>query len=332
LTSGSAPVATPVSGQVGTAKLSISRISPTSGPAGTSVAITGQSFTGAASVSFSRVEAASFTVISPTEITATVPYGAQTGSISVNTPTGTATSGNFEVIATIGLRLEEYKRFANQTTLLGAGLLGGLALFNALHALKPIPEAILATLFVTIVLLVAWARGSIDYQQDLIGARKQEKQLDDSMTMQAATKLDSRIQQDLRLPFNLYIMAAILALVAAFILIGLEWYSALQAPQSIPAKPTPTGTEAKPPPAARETNPTPNAEVSGKGGVNGAASGSVKAGPAPPFDLVAFFSQELAKSGLSAEAQAKLASQMARDFCKEVSAKSPSGKCEPLFK
>jgi hypothetical protein len=206
----------------------ISSLSPMSGEAGTIVVITGEHFTDARSVGFSHGASASFTVICPTKIEATVPNGAQTGKISVSTPAGTATSSmNFEATATIGLRLAEYKRLITQTNLLGAGLLGGVALFAALHALKPLPEAIIATLFVIIVVLVAWVRGSIDYQRDLIEARKEEKKLKDSMTMLEAANEDYRIQQDFLLPSHLYRGAAILALFGASILIFFEWHSAL---------------------------------------------------------------------------------------------------------
>ena len=71
---------------------------PTSGPVGTLVTITGNSFTGATSVTFGGVKATSFTVNSYTQITATVPAGAKTGKIGVTTPGGTATSaGTFTV-------------------------------------------------------------------------------------------------------------------------------------------------------------------------------------------------------------------------------------------
>ena len=69
----------------------ISSFSPTNGAAGTSVVITGQNLTNASSVAFNGV-AASFTVNSATQITATVPAGATTGLISVTTPGGTAHS------------------------------------------------------------------------------------------------------------------------------------------------------------------------------------------------------------------------------------------------
>jgi len=69
----------------------ITSISPTSGPVGTVVAITGSNLTGATSVKFGGVSA-SFTIASATRIDATVPSGARTGSITVTTPGGSATS------------------------------------------------------------------------------------------------------------------------------------------------------------------------------------------------------------------------------------------------
>ena len=70
----------------------ISTFSPTSGPVGTSVVITGNSLTGATSVTFGGAKATSFTVNSYTQVTATVPTDAKTGKIGTTTPGGTATS------------------------------------------------------------------------------------------------------------------------------------------------------------------------------------------------------------------------------------------------
>jgi len=76
----------------------ISGFSPPSGPVGTSIVISGESFTGATSVTFGGVNAR-FTVDSYNQITADVPVGAKTGKIGVTTPGGTATSaGTFTVI------------------------------------------------------------------------------------------------------------------------------------------------------------------------------------------------------------------------------------------
>ncbi|GAA4370932.1 hypothetical protein GCM10023185_45910 [Hymenobacter saemangeumensis] len=76
----------------------ISSFAPTSGPVGTVVTINGNSLTGASAVRFNGTAAASFTVNSATQITATVAAGTTTGTISVTTPSGTATStGSFTV-------------------------------------------------------------------------------------------------------------------------------------------------------------------------------------------------------------------------------------------
>lgn len=66
--------------------------SPPSGPVGTVVTITGVSLIQTKSVTFGGVKAASFTVNSDTQVTATVPTGAKTGKIVITTPGGTASS------------------------------------------------------------------------------------------------------------------------------------------------------------------------------------------------------------------------------------------------
>ena len=75
----------------------ISSFSPTSGGVGTVVRINGSNFTGASSVKFNG-QSASFTVVSSSAIDATVPNCSSTGTISVTTSGGTATSsGSFSV-------------------------------------------------------------------------------------------------------------------------------------------------------------------------------------------------------------------------------------------
>ncbi|MCU1296200.1 MAG: hypothetical protein JWO91_478 [Acidobacteriaceae bacterium] len=77
---------------------SITGFSPTSGPVGTSVVITGNSFTGSTQVKFGGIAATSFQVISDTKVDALVPAGAGTGPIAVTTLGGTGTSAtNFTV-------------------------------------------------------------------------------------------------------------------------------------------------------------------------------------------------------------------------------------------
>ena len=67
--------------------------SPSGGPAGTSVAITGASFTGTTAVAFNGT-AASYTLNSDSSITATAPSGFSTGTISITNAAGTGTSGS----------------------------------------------------------------------------------------------------------------------------------------------------------------------------------------------------------------------------------------------
>jgi uncharacterized repeat protein (TIGR03803 family) len=82
----------------------ITSFSPTSGPVGTSVTITGVSLKQTTKVTFGGVKATGFTVFSDTKVTAVVPSGAVTGKIAITTPGGTAvSSGIFTVSISFGL-------------------------------------------------------------------------------------------------------------------------------------------------------------------------------------------------------------------------------------
>ncbi len=90
----------------------ITTFTPTAGPVGTSVTITGTNLTGATSVKFNGVSA-TITSNTATQIVTKVPTGATTGPITVTTPSATATSAtNFTVTGppharTISLRLRD---------------------------------------------------------------------------------------------------------------------------------------------------------------------------------------------------------------------------------
>ncbi len=72
----------------------VKSFSPTSGPVGTSVVISGNSFTGTTKVTFGGVAATSYKAINDTQVDALVPTGAVTGPITVTTPGGTGTSSS----------------------------------------------------------------------------------------------------------------------------------------------------------------------------------------------------------------------------------------------
>jgi hypothetical protein len=90
----------------------ITSFTPTFGPVGTSVTITGTNLTGATSVKFNGTTA-TITSNTATQIVTTVPAGATSGKITVTTPGGTATSAtNFTVTGpshdrSISLRLRD---------------------------------------------------------------------------------------------------------------------------------------------------------------------------------------------------------------------------------
>ncbi len=89
---------------------------PTSGPVGTSVSLTGTGFYGATAVTFGAT-AATFTVVSNTQIQATVPAGAATAVIHVTNSAGSALSASsFTVTASASLDLSIDGLYLTQAT------------------------------------------------------------------------------------------------------------------------------------------------------------------------------------------------------------------------
>lgn len=75
----------------------LSSFAPATGAPGTTVVLTGENLTGTTGVAFAGTPAQSFTVTSPTQITAVVPAGAASGPISIIGPNGnTSTSTSFQ--------------------------------------------------------------------------------------------------------------------------------------------------------------------------------------------------------------------------------------------
>ena len=109
-------------------KPTITSFKPTSGPAGTSVTINGTYLSGATRVYFnSFAAAASFTVVSSTEIQATVPTGATTGQILVFAPGGEASSpSSFTVLPLVTGVSTTSGPPRTKVTITGAGFGSGL--------------------------------------------------------------------------------------------------------------------------------------------------------------------------------------------------------------
>jgi hypothetical protein len=77
----------------------VAKLAPKKGPStgGTSVTVTGKNFSGATAVTFGTVNAASFKVISPTQITAVSPgEPAGTVDVRVTTPGGTSAASRHD--------------------------------------------------------------------------------------------------------------------------------------------------------------------------------------------------------------------------------------------
>jgi hypothetical protein len=116
----------------------ITSFSPASGSPGTSVVITGTSFTGATSVRFAGTST-TYVVNSSTQITASVPVGASTGAISVTTSSGTGTSSTSFVVTAAAPTVASFSPSSgcvgSTVTLTGTGFTGATAVtFNGLAA------------------------------------------------------------------------------------------------------------------------------------------------------------------------------------------------------
>ena len=77
----------------------LTSLSPTSGPVGTSVTLIGTTLTGATSVSFNGTIQTTITNNNATSLTVQVPTGASTGNVTVTTPGGTSNGVSFIVTA-----------------------------------------------------------------------------------------------------------------------------------------------------------------------------------------------------------------------------------------
>lgn len=101
----------------------ISSISPTSGPIGTVVTISGTGLTQTTKVTFGGVKATTFIVNSDSKVSATVPSGAKTGKITVTTSGGSATSSStFNVTPTISSFSPPSGKVGTIVTITGTGL------------------------------------------------------------------------------------------------------------------------------------------------------------------------------------------------------------------
>jgi ABC-type transport system substrate-binding protein len=108
--------------------LEISALSPSKGPAGTTVTITGTGFTGATAVRFNGTPAQSFSVVSNTKITAVVAGGTVSGPIAVDSVGGTATSNGSFALSTSISSFSPLQGVAGTTiTINGSGFTGASA-------------------------------------------------------------------------------------------------------------------------------------------------------------------------------------------------------------
>lgn len=122
------PAGTATSSGPFTVSLGISSFSPTKGPTGSTVTITGSGLTGATAVQFAGTDAQSYIVVSDTKITAVVAAGTLSGTISVAGPSGSATSG---AAFTVGPKIDSFSPTSGPAptlvTIHGSGFTGASA-------------------------------------------------------------------------------------------------------------------------------------------------------------------------------------------------------------
>ncbi|MBO2008772.1 FG-GAP-like repeat-containing protein [Hymenobacter negativus] len=100
----------------------LTALNPIAGPVGTSVTLTGTNLGSITTVKFNGVTAPGFVVNSATSITVSVPAGATTGPVSVQTATSTATGPNFTVTYP--------DLVVNTTTTVAAGIYNSITVNN----------------------------------------------------------------------------------------------------------------------------------------------------------------------------------------------------------
>jgi len=105
----------------------ISSFTPTTGTTGDIITITGSDFNASSSVSFGGTAATSFTVVSPTTITAVAGSGAS-GDVSVTTPGGTATLNGFTFVLLLDIPAPVITSFTP-----GTGTTGQVVTINGAH-------------------------------------------------------------------------------------------------------------------------------------------------------------------------------------------------------
>ena len=91
----------------------ITSLSPTSGPAGSTVTVTGSNFTGTTAATINGVAVTGFTVVNATTITFVVPAGATTGNVVITTATGIPSNGTaFTVTVTTATARAQQSEFS----------------------------------------------------------------------------------------------------------------------------------------------------------------------------------------------------------------------------